>query len=197
MVLHRLMQLGSKKPPQSRHHSSRWPPHREDRLPSRYLINIRLLQEGLDGGIFSETEFRPTPYEFGCTRLKLSLERLSLLQGKLNFSPGGIAFLKAELRKGIVPTMLEEIIKTRLMVKRSMKFYDRIAKSGNSGEKFRAIKRLNESLQKLLHARQLGLKLIANVTYGYTSANFSGRMPCIEVGKYQFNHKTGHILHFK
>ena len=76
----------------------------------------RVVQEGLDGRIFSETEFKPTPYEFGCTRLKLSLERLSLLQGKLNFSPGGIAFLKAELRKGIVPTMLEEIIKTRLMV---------------------------------------------------------------------------------
>ena len=28
----------------------------------------------------------------------------------------------------------------------------------------------------------MGLKLIANVTYGYTGANFSGRMPCIEVG---------------
>ena len=37
-------------------------------------------------------------------------------------------------------------------------------------------------LQKILHSRQLGLKLIANVTYGYTSANFSGRMPCIDVG---------------
>jgi hypothetical protein len=23
--------------------------------------------------------------------------------------------------------------------------------------------------------------MIANVTYGYTSANFSGRMPCVEV----------------
>ena len=33
----------------------------------------------------------------------------------------------------------------------------------------------------MLDARQLGLKLIANVTYGYTGANFSGRMPCIEV----------------
>ena len=36
-------------------------------------------------------------------------------------------------------------------------------------------------LQKILHSRQLGLKLIANVTYGYTSASFSGRMPCVEV----------------
>lgn len=34
---------------------------------------------------------------------------------------------------------------------------------------------------KLLDARQLGLKFIANVTYGYTSASFSGRMPCVEI----------------
>ena len=33
----------------------------------------------------------------------------------------------------------------------------------------------------MLDARQLGLKLIANVTYGYTAANFSGRMPCVEI----------------
>lgn len=41
----------------------------------------------------------------------------------------------------------------------------------------------NKTLHRVLHARQLGLKLIANVTYGYTSANFSGRMPCIEVNR--------------
>lgn len=38
-----------------------------------------------------------------------------------------------------------------------------------------------QSLLSLLNARQLGLKLMANVTYGYTSATYSGRMPCIEV----------------
>ena len=38
-----------------------------------------------------------------------------------------------------------------------------------------------KALHRMLDHRQLGLKLIANVTYGYTSANFSGRMPCIEV----------------
>lgn len=27
----------------------------------------------------------------------------------------------------------------------------------------------------------MGLKLIANVMYGYTAASFSGRMPCVEV----------------
>jgi len=32
-----------------------------------------------------------------------------------------------------------------------------------------------------MNARQFGLKLIANVTYGYTSAGFSGRMPMAEI----------------
>ena len=42
---------------------------------------------------------------------------------------------------------------------------------------------LFQSLGRMLDARQLGLKLIANVTFGYTSAHFSGRMPCVEVSR--------------
>ena len=38
-----------------------------------------------------------------------------------------------------------------------------------------------QALNRMLDARQMGLKLIANVTYGYTAASFSGRMPCVEV----------------
>ena len=38
-----------------------------------------------------------------------------------------------------------------------------------------------KTLLKMLDARQLSLKLIANVTYGYTGASYSGRMPCVEV----------------
>lgn len=60
--------------------------------------------------------------------------------------------------------MLEEILNTRIMVKQSMKTYKQ-----------------DKALMKLLDARQLGLKLIANVTFGYTSANYSGRMPSVEV----------------
>ena len=62
--------------------------------------------------------------------------------------------------------MVEEILDTRLMVKRCMSRY-----------------KSDKGLHKLLHARQLGLKLIANVTFGYAAANFSGRMPCVEVGE--------------
>ena len=36
-------------------------------------------------------------------------------------------------------------------------------------------------LLRCLNARQFGLKLIANVTYGYTAAGFSGRMPMAEL----------------
>lgn len=69
------------------------------------------------------------------------------------------------MRKGVLPMMLEEILNTRIMVKQSMKTYKQ-----------------DKSLMKLLDARQLGLKLIANVTFGYTAANYSGRMPSVEVG---------------
>lgn len=60
--------------------------------------------------------------------------------------------------------MLEEILNTRIMVKQSMKTYKQ-----------------DKVLLRLLDARQLGLKLIANVTFGYTAANYSGRMPNVEV----------------
>ena len=105
------------------------------------------------------------PFEFGCTRLKVSAERLESLKDHITISPGGIAFVNSNVRRGVLPTMLEDILTTRIMVKQSMKKH-----------------KSNHHVQKLLHSRQLGLKLIANVTYGYTSANFSGRMPCIEVG---------------
>lgn len=38
----------------------------------------------------------------------------------------------------------------------------------------------NKKLKRILDARQLALKLVANVSYGYTAANWSGRMPCAE-----------------
>lgn len=40
---------------------------------------------------------------------------------------------------------------------------------------------MTQVLQRVLNARQFGLKMISNVTYGYTSASFSGRMPFAEL----------------
>ncbi|KAL1457720.1 hypothetical protein WDU94_007916 [Cyamophila willieti] len=104
-------------------------------------------------------------FPFGCLDLDMSIESLKKLQHNLTISPSGVAFVNKSVRCGILPRMLQEILDTRLMVKQSMKEYKN-----------------NRALQRVLHARQLGLKLIANVTYGYTAANFSGRMPCVEVG---------------
>ncbi|XP_055288837.1 DNA polymerase zeta catalytic subunit isoform X2 [Moschus berezovskii] len=103
-------------------------------------------------------------FKFGCTSLRVPPDLLYQIRHDITVSPNGIAFVKPSVRKGVLPRMLEEILKTRLMVKRSMKAYKQ-----------------DRALSRMLDARQLGLKLIANVTFGYTAANFSGRMPCIEV----------------
>lgn len=79
-------------------------------------------------------------------------------------SPTGLMFVKPDIRKSLLAKMLGEILDTRVMVKRAM------------GEE-----KKNKGLYRLLDARQLGLKFLANVTYGYTSATFSGRMPAVEI----------------
>ncbi|XP_036025131.1 DNA polymerase zeta catalytic subunit isoform X2 [Onychomys torridus] len=104
-------------------------------------------------------------FKFGCTSLRVPPDLLYQIRHDITVSPNGVAFVKPSVRKGVLPRMLEEILKTRFMVKQSMKAYKQ-----------------DRTLSRMLNARQLGLKLIANVTFGYTSANFSGRMPCIEVG---------------
>ncbi|XP_056286117.1 DNA polymerase zeta catalytic subunit-like, partial [Pseudoliparis swirei] len=81
------------------------------------------------------------------------------------FTPVVVVCAQASVRKGVLPSMLEEILNTRIMVKQSMKAFKQ-----------------DKTLMRLLDARQLGLKLIANVTFGYTAANYSGRMPSVEVG---------------
>lgn len=107
-----------------------------------------------------------TPFEFGASLLNISPKviRNLLKHDLITISPCGVAFVKPSVREGTVPRMVREILDTRIMVKASMKTH-----------------KSNKTLQRVLHSRQLGLKLIANVTYGYTAANFSGRMPCVEV----------------
>ncbi|KAJ2505585.1 DNA polymerase zeta catalytic subunit, partial [Coemansia sp. RSA 2049] len=83
----------------------------------------------------------------------------------ITISPNGVMFVKSSIRKGLLARMLEEIIESRVMLKEAIGVWGKD----------------NEVLYKKLDAWQLGLKLIANVTYGYTGASFSGRMPCVEV----------------
>jgi DNA polymerase zeta len=83
-------------------------------------------------------------------------------------APNGVMFVKEHIRSGVLPRMLREILETRIMIKHAMK-------------KLRPDDEEDEVTRRILNARQYGLKMIANVTYGYTSANFSGRMPCSDV----------------
>ena len=79
-------------------------------------------------------------------------------------SPCRVLFVKKHIKEGLIPIILKELLLTRIMIKKSMKLYDK-----------------KSEIYKFLHNRQLGIKGLANVIYGYTSAGFSGRMPNIEI----------------
>jgi DNA polymerase zeta len=90
---------------------------------------------------------------------------LQRVKNEILLTPNGVMYVSPKVRTGILPRLLEEILSTRIMVKQAMK---RLLPS-------------QQVLHRIFNARQLALKLIANVTYGYTAAGFSGRMPCAEI----------------
>lgn len=102
--------------------------------------------------------------KMGFTDYRREPRLLELLKDHVNIAPNGMMYAKPEIRKSLLAKMLSEILETRVMVKSGMK-----------------VDKDDKTLQRLLNNRQLALKLIANVTYGYTSASFSGRMPCSEI----------------
>ncbi|MQM19565.1 hypothetical protein Taro_052570 [Colocasia esculenta] len=105
------------------------------------------------GNVLGVSSFSPDPH------LLIDLKEQMLL------TPNGVMYVPSKVRRGVLPCLLDEILSTRIMVKKAMK---KLLPS-------------NLVLQRVLNARQLALKLIANVTYGYTAAGFSGRMPCAEL----------------
>jgi len=102
--------------------------------------------------------------KMGFADFKRQPRLLELVKDSINIAPNGMMYVKPEMRKSLLAKMLGEILETRVMVKSGMK-----------------VDKSDKTLQQLLNNRQLALKLLANVTYGYTSASFSGRMPCSEI----------------
>ncbi|KAJ3220737.1 DNA polymerase zeta [Clydaea vesicula] len=94
----------------------------------------------------------------------IPLEVVNELIDDVIVSPNGLIFCKPHIRKGVLPRMLEELLETRVLVKDSVKNF-----------------KTDLGMKRVLDARQLGLKLIANVTYGYTAASMTGKMPCVEL----------------
>jgi DNA polymerase zeta len=102
--------------------------------------------------------------KMGFMDFKREPQLLELVKDHINIAPNGMMYVKPEMRKSLLAKMLGELLETRVMVKSGMK-QDKD----------------DRTLQQLLNNRQLALKMLANVTYGYTSASFSGRMPCSEI----------------
>ena len=77
--------------------------------------------------------------------------------------PTGSIFVSESVLKGVLPQVLDEMLSTRAMLKKAAKMYKQ------------RVKLLSPAVLRQIEARQLALKYVANVTYGYTSATFSGR----------------------
>ncbi|CDI84986.1 DNA polymerase delta catalytic subunit, putative [Eimeria praecox] len=72
-------------------------------------------------------------------------------------------FVKASVRRGVLPMIVEELIAARKVAKAEM---------SKAEDKF---------MKSVLNGRQLALKITANSVYGYTGATVGGQLPCLEV----------------
>lgn len=78
--------------------------------------------------------------------------------------PNGVLFVDRAVRESTLARMLREVLAARVMVKSAMRAPG-----------------VSRAQARRYQAQQLSLKLLANVTYGYTGATASGRMPCVEI----------------
>lgn len=83
---------------------------------------------------------------------------------KIINTPNDVLFVTKDVRPGVMPALLTEILKLRAYVKQMLKQVT------------------DEKTKRILDARQGVLKAFAACAYGYTSAHYSGRMPCVEIG---------------
>nr|QBM06234.1 DNA polymerase delta catalytic subunit [Brachionus koreanus] len=79
-------------------------------------------------------------------------------------TPSGNFFVKSELRRGVLPEILDNLLKARKRAKEMMK---------QEKDPFR---------YKVLDGRQLALKMSANSVYGFTGAQV-GKLPCLEISQ--------------
>ena len=89
-------------------------------------------------------------------RLKLKKDRDYVV------TPNGDLFVKATLRKGLLPTIFEDLLGARKLAKADLK---------NETDPFR---------RAVLDGRQLALKVSANSVYGFTGAT-NGKLPCLAI----------------
>ncbi|TID23937.1 hypothetical protein CANINC_003098 [Pichia inconspicua] len=94
---------------------------------------------------------------------KKTIERLELKEGvDYTKTPNGDCFIKSHKRKGILPTILQELLSARKQAKSDLK---------NETDPFK---------KQVLNGRQLALKISANSVYGFTGATI-GKLPCLAI----------------
>merc|ERR1719412_3406539 len=79
-------------------------------------------------------------------------------------TPSGNLFVKASVRKGLLPEILESLLSARKKAKADLK------------------KETDPFKKKVLDGRQLALKISANSVYGFTGAQV-GKLPCLEISQ--------------
>ncbi|XP_022785647.1 DNA polymerase delta catalytic subunit-like [Stylophora pistillata] len=79
-------------------------------------------------------------------------------------TPSGDYFVKASLRKGLLPEILENLLSARKKAKEDLK------------------KETDPFRKKVLDGRQLALKISANSVYGFTGAQV-GKLPCLPISQ--------------
>ncbi|KAK9470006.1 DNA polymerase family B-domain-containing protein [Dipodascopsis tothii] len=94
---------------------------------------------------------------------KQQIERLNLKQDDdYTLTPNGDCFVKASVRKGVLPVVLEELLGARKRAKADLK------------------KETDPFKKAVLDGRQLALKISANSVYGFTGATI-GKLPCLAI----------------
>ena len=93
---------------------------------------------------------------------KEKLNKLNLSEKDYFKTPTGDYFINNNIRKGIIPIILEELISER-----------RKAKNQYNKEK-------NIDLKEILNSRQNSIKILCNSFYGFTGAH-EGFLPCIQI----------------
>ncbi|XP_063229529.1 DNA polymerase delta catalytic subunit [Bacillus rossius redtenbacheri] len=89
-------------------------------------------------------------------------EKLGLTPDQCIKTPASNVFVKASVRKGLLPAILESLLSARKKAKTDLK---------NETDPFK---------RKVLDGRQLALKISANSVYGFTGAQV-GKLPCLEI----------------
>lgn len=93
---------------------------------------------------------------------KQSIKAFNLSEDDYTYTPNGDYFVKDNKRKGILPTILDELLTARKKAKADLK------------------KETDPFRKDVLNGRQLALKISANSVYGFTGATV-GKLPCLAI----------------